>query len=254
VHCGWSMIGSTFGVELLASLPYDSICVDAQHGVGGPQNVLPFLQAMGSFPNRVPIVRAASNDSASVGHFLDAGARGIIMPMVNSREDAEFFVSSCRYPPDGKRSLGPLRAELLHNRDNKDGPCYLAAANANVVTMAMIETSQALESCEAIASTPGLDALFVGPFDLGVSLGVSEPGNVSGSSEGSRELREAVEHVKRTAHASGIRAAMFCPDGATARAMGEAGFDFVVPGPDYTHLRVGAEAQLFESKKCDPLE
>lgn len=220
------------------------MCVDLQHGVGGPQNILPFLQGMSSFPEKVPVVRAAGNDAATVGHILDSGARAVIMPMINTRSDADEFIASCRYSPEGQRSLAPLRAELLHNRRNPQGPSYLVSANKEIVTMAMIETSDGLNSCEEIAATPGLDALFIGPFDLGVALGVSAPGVVLGEDESNRELREAIEHVKRTAHAAGLKAAIFCNDGASARGMAAAGFDFVSVGNDANHLRNAAAAEL----------
>ena len=112
------MLASPFAAELLAgSLDYDAMVLDLQHGVGGPDHVYPLLQALGGADMAkgvVPLVRAASNDPASLGYALDAGARGVIMPLIDSRADAQQFVSACLHYPKGTRSWGPIRSDLMH--------------------------------------------------------------------------------------------------------------------------------------------
>ena len=164
VYNGWLMIPSTVSAEMMARQGWDSITIDMQHGLIDYVDALPMLQAI-SITDAVPIVRVPSLEAGIIGKMLDAGAYAIICPMVNTRAQAEYFVRSCRYAPDGHRSMGPVRATMYA------GPDYGLKANETVVSMAMIETGEAVENIEEILSVPGLDAIFVGPSDLSVSLG-----------------------------------------------------------------------------------
>ena len=182
----------------------------------------------------------ASNDAGTVGYALDAGARGVIMPMVNCQIDAEKFVNACRYPPVGERSLGPLRAEMVF-KERKPEEEYRKTDEP--VCMAMVETSRGIETCASIAAVQGLDALFVGPFDLGVAIGAPRPGDVE-----EPLLSEAITHVRRTAHAAGLKVGIYCPTGNAAAAMAAQGFDFVVPGNDAVQLRDSAVTALAQAR------
>ena len=164
----WLSIASSLSAELVANQDFDSVCIDLQHGGVDFQAAIPMLQAI-STTQRTPLVRAPWNEPAIIGKLLDAGAYGVICPMVNSRAECEAFVSACRYPPLGSRSSGPHRAVLY------GGPDYSAKANETILTFAMVETVQALDNLEAILTTPGLDAVYVGPSDLSLSMG-EKPG------------------------------------------------------------------------------
>ncbi len=162
---GWCAIPSSFSAELMAHMGWDSLVIDAQHGLIDYQAMVTMLQAI-STTAVTPMVRVPWNDPAAIMKALDAGAYGIICPMVNSRADCEAFVGACRYAPRGYRSSGPTRAVLY------GGPDYTAKANDTIVALAMIETREALANLDAIVTTPELDGVYVGPSDLSVSLGL----------------------------------------------------------------------------------
>src|SRR4051812_2789711 len=161
VDC-WVSGSSGLWVEAVGRLGYDSVVIDMQHTMAEYRDVVTAVIALAATPT-VPVVRVPGNDPILVGRVLDAGARGVMCPMVNTREQAERFVAACRYPPEGSRSYGPYRAA--------DGPRYFAEANADIVTFAQIETLEALGNLDEIAAVPGLDVLFVGPTDLSISGG-----------------------------------------------------------------------------------
>jgi 4-hydroxy-2-oxoheptanedioate aldolase len=163
---GWLAIPSSLSAELMAKQDWDAVCVDLQHGAIDYQTALTMLQAI-STTDATPIARIPGNDGAIIGKLLDAGAYGIICPMVNTRSQAEAFVKACRYPPQGHRSVGPLRASLYGGSD------YVQNANTTILTLAMIETAEAIDNLDDILSTPGLDGVYVGPSDLSVSMGES---------------------------------------------------------------------------------
>lgn len=156
---GWLHIPSTWSAEIMANAGWDSITVDTQHGMQGIESAMQMIQAICT-TDTVPIVRVNWNEPGIIMRMLDAGAYGIICPMINTRAECEAFVSACRYPPQGTRSYGPTRARIFAGDD------YPEHANDEVLTMAMVETKEALSNLEEIASVPGLDMIFVGPSDL----------------------------------------------------------------------------------------
>jgi len=178
-------------------------------------------------------VRLPSLSPSVVGHVLDAGAQGVICPLVNTPAEAEELVRACLYPPLGSRSFGPFRSSLMQDWDFNN-------SNEGTVKLAMIETRQGLDNVRDIVRTPGLDGLFVGPFDLGIGLGrplgdMNDP-----------ELREAIQLVRATAHDAGAKAGVFCRDGHFAAEMIELGFDLVVPGSDMGVLLDAASRSLVD--------
>jgi 4-hydroxy-2-oxoheptanedioate aldolase len=162
---GWLMVPSTFSAEIFAHAGFDWLCIDTQHGMIDYQTSLAMLQAI-STTETVPIVRVPWNEPGIIMKTLDSGAYGVIIPMVNSRAEAEAAVSYCRYAPRGVRSYGPGRAVLYAGRD------YYPQADDEVLCIVMIETHEAIENLEEIVSVPGVDAVYVGPSDLSVSLGL----------------------------------------------------------------------------------
>ena len=167
VHSGWCGLPSPLVAELVGREGFPAVTLDAQHGLWDLATILHGVAAIRQ-GGSAPIVRVPVGDFAMVSRALDFGAEGIIAPMINTVEDARAFVSFAKFPPQGERSWGPHRATTLAGiADQKD---YLRDANDAIVTFAMIETRTALDNLDAIAGTPGIDALFLGPSDLSIAL------------------------------------------------------------------------------------
>jgi len=169
---GWLAIPSAYSAELLARRDFDYVCVDTQHGLVDYSDSWQMLQAI-NLGSATPIVRVPWNEPGIIGKSLDAGARGVIVPMVNTVAEAQAAVRASRYPPHGGRSYGPARVI------RQEGPDYFSHANADVSVIPMIETAEAIANLDGILSVPGVDAVYVGPSDLSVSLGMP-PGNNDG--------------------------------------------------------------------------
>ncbi|MDX6750967.1 aldolase/citrate lyase family protein [Geminicoccaceae bacterium 1502E] len=161
---GWCSMPSPVAAEVMAHCGWDSITIDLQHGLIDYQAAVGMLQAI-STTETIPLARVPWREAGIIMKMLDAGAYGIICPMVNTRAQAEELVSYCNYAPKGQRSFGPIRATIYGGAD------YGAKANETILSMAMIETKQALENLDEILSTPGLDGIYVGPADLALSMG-----------------------------------------------------------------------------------
>ena len=160
----WVVTDNPVGTERVARLGYDYVALDLQHGMLGYQGMLHGLLAIDAGQRAAGLVRVEANLATPIGKALDAGAVGIIVPLINSAEDAAAAVAATRYPPDGIRSYGPMRSGL------RIGPTP-AEANASVLVFAMIETPEGLANVEQIAATPGLDGLYIGPSDLTLAVG-----------------------------------------------------------------------------------
>ena len=223
----WIASDSAFVAEAMAHQGWDSLTIDMQHGLIGVTEMHAMLAAVSSSPC-VPLVRVPWNEPGVIMKALDAGAYGVICPMINTREECERFVGACRYAPDGYRSVGPNRA-LIHG-----GADYLAKANETLLTLAMIETSQAMDNLQAICGTPGLDALLIGPADLGLSLGREPRGNQTDP-----VVVEAIDRILEAAKAHGLRTAIVNSTVEYSRQMIAKGFDLVTVTSDMGLLRAG---------------
>jgi 4-hydroxy-2-oxoheptanedioate aldolase len=162
---GWLSIPHCFATEVMAHTGLDWLCVDMQHGCVDYSDAVTMLTAISS-TDVTPLVRVPWNEPAMIMKVLDAGAYGVIVPMVSNRAEAERAVAACRYPPKGMRSNGPNRVLLYAGSD------YQKHANDEVICAAMVETAEGIEKLEEIASTPGLDAIYIGPTDLALALGL----------------------------------------------------------------------------------
>ncbi len=162
---GWLSIPHSFAAEVMAHTGLDWLCVDMQHGCVDYSDAVTMLTAI-STTDVTPLVRVPWNEPAMIMKVLDAGAYGVIVPMVSNRAEAERAVAACRYPPKGMRSNGPNRALLYGGAD------YQKHANDEMICAAMVETAEGIEKLEEIASTPGLDAIYIGPTDLALALGL----------------------------------------------------------------------------------
>ena len=166
VALGWLSTVDGFAVETMARAGFDSLVIDMQHGMAiGPDRAAAALQVIGQ-TDVVPVVRVPWNDPVPIQYVLDAGAYGVIVPMVNTVEEARKAVGACRYPPLGYRSNGANRARYYGGAD------YFTNANKEVICLVMIETAEAMENLEAIASVPGVDGFYIGPTDLAISMGL----------------------------------------------------------------------------------
>ena len=232
---GWLSIDSAYAAELVGTSGFDAVVIDCQHGMAGHAQMTAMLQALSHTP-AVPMVRVSQNNLAEVNRALDAGAYGLICPLVNSVSEATAFVRACRYPLNGvagDRSFGPARGLLYGGSD------YALHANAEVLAFAMIETKAALECVEDIAAVPQLDGLFVGPSDLGIALGLG-----TGAAHDHPVLAAAIERTRKAAHANGLAPGIWCSSAEMARAMGAQGFRFVVPGHDALWLKTEIARRL----------
>jgi 4-hydroxy-2-oxoheptanedioate aldolase len=226
---GWLHIPNAFAAELMAHQSWDSLTIDMQHGVVDYAAALGMLQAIATTPT-IPLARVPWNEPGMIMKMLDAGCFGIICPMINTRAECEAFVGACRYPPRGYRSFGPLRAALVAGAD------YSARADQIVIAMAMIETRQAVENIEAIVQTPGLDALYIGPADLGQSLGLGA--NVDPTEP---EVIAAIDHVLDVARRHGIAVGMHTASVEYAQRMAAKGMQFVTVGSDARLMAAAAQ-------------
>jgi len=229
---GWLAIPSTFSAETMASTPYDSITIDTQHGMVDFPDAVKMFAALSAYA-ATPLARVPWNDAGAIMKLLDAGAYGIVCPMINSREECERFVGACRYAPQGYRSFGPARG-LLYG-----GPDYAAHANDTIIAMAMIETRQALDNLDEIMSVDGLDAIYVGPNDLAISLG-----NPPNPEPTAANVVEAVDTILAAAKRHGVAAGIHCPHGASARDKVEKGFTFVTIANDARLMAQASTAEI----------
>jgi 4-hydroxy-2-oxoheptanedioate aldolase len=208
------------------------VCIDTQHGLIDYQTSVEMLRAI-STTAAVPIVRVPWNEPGIVMKSLDAGAYGVIIPMVNTRAEAEAAVSYCRYAPAGVRSYGPVRANLYAGRD------YFQNANETVLCIVMIETAQALENLDEILSVPGVDAAYIGPADLSVSLGLPPA-----SYHDDPKYAGAVQRVLDACRKHGVIPGFHGGNPANARARIEQGFRFVEVCADMEAMARTAAADL----------
>jgi len=232
---GWCSIGNTFTAEIMAAQGYDSVTVDVQHGALDYSSLLPMLQAMRA-SGVTPLARVPWLEPGIIMKALDAGAYGIICPMVSNADQAAEFVSYMRYPPQGQRSFGPTRVSFAAGAD------YGVKANGEMLAFAMIETAEGMANLQAIAATPGLDGLYVGPADL--TLGLAQGRLPAGFDREEPEMVDALKRILAACKANGLRAALHCgaPEYA-ARAIGW-GFDMTTVSGDSRLLAAAAAASV----------
>jgi 4-hydroxy-2-oxoheptanedioate aldolase len=220
---------------ILAREAYDAVTLDMQHG----------MYDLAAVVRAVPLVAGAGKPALAripVGEFqtasklLDAGASGIIAPMINSVANARRFASFMKFPPVGERSWGPLASLMLSGLQPAD---YLKRANGFSLAFAMIETREALAAIDDILAVDGIDAVFLGPSDLSITLSRGEALNLTGA-----EVEKALEHALSRAKAAGKIAGAYAPSGERAAEFARRGFTFIAVGSDTLALRTGAQAAL----------
>jgi 4-hydroxy-2-oxoheptanedioate aldolase len=221
----WAGIPSSITAELAALAGYDYVCVDLQHGLGTEATMVSMFhgtQAGGA----VPLARLAWNEPWLIMRALDLGAAGVILPLIDNAGQAAKAVEACRYPPLGRRSYGPIRAELVA------GTAVPAELGADALCFAMIETRDGLDNLDEIAATPGLDGLYIGPSDLSIALGLPPRAVAVDPGEDRQALAEAIDRVREACIANGIVPGMHCAGGAAAERYARDGFRLITVGVD----------------------
>jgi 4-hydroxy-2-oxoheptanedioate aldolase len=226
----WLAIPSSLSAEAIARSGYDYVCVDLQHGLIDYPDAAEMLLAI-SGTGATPFVRVPDNDFSAINRALDAGALGIIIPMIHSSDDAHRCVSACRYPPDGKRSYGPVRASM------SAGPNYFQRANELIACVPMIETRQALEEIESILAVPGVDAVYIGPNDLSLSLGLGPGADNPGP------YQQAYLAVAAACVAHGVVAGIHARSDLAAKHLAN-GFKMITVSTDLSLIQDGAARDL----------
>jgi 4-hydroxy-2-oxoheptanedioate aldolase len=216
----------------MAHLGFDWLCVDLQHGLIDYTDLREMLPAI-STSETTPLVRVPWNEPYEIMKVLDAGAMGVIVPMVNNRAEAERAVASCRYPPQGYRSFGPMRAALY------GGAGYAEEANREVACVVMIETAEGLAKVDEIASTPGVDGVYIGPSDLALAIGLRPVGDF-----GVTAHVDAVARIQAACRARRVALGIHTTSAEATRRYLDAGFQFVTLGSDGGFLGRAAASDL----------
>ena len=229
---GFSMgLGSALSAEILSDSGADYILLDRQHGSWGDDSTIAALIAMRG-GSAVPMARVLQNDFGLIGRLLDEGMMGIIIPMVNTPDDAKKAADACRFPPIGNRSWGWGRTRM-------NGGDYSDWIDDQVFVAVQIETAEAVENVEAILATPGVDGCWVGPSDLSLSLGV-HPSKMDSSEAHANALQKVLKACENTGKIPGI-AARSIEDGVQRAGLG---FQFITAGSDVGFIIAGANAAL----------
>ena len=232
----WLSIPDAFSTEVMAQIGFDWLCIDMQHGLMSYTQALAMLQAI-STTDVVPIARVPWNEPSIIMKMLDAGAWGVVVPLINTRADAEAAVAACRYPPLGIRSFGPTRASVYAGAD------YASRANDEVLCIVMIETKQALDNLDEIMSVPGVDACYIGPADLSFALGLpprmdnEEPSHVA-----------AVARILEAARRHGVVPGIHTGGPAFAARCIKQGFQMVTLTSDGSAMARGAWREMQEMR------
>jgi 4-hydroxy-2-oxoheptanedioate aldolase len=236
VFSAWCNLGSPIVAETIAREGFACVVLEQQHGLWDTASIVIGIGAV-RLAGSTPAMRVPLADFAFTSRALDMGAEAIIAPMINSAADARQFVSAAKYPPLGERSWGPTRAMSLQGKTSAVD--YLREANDGTLTLAMIETREALANVDAIAGTPGVDALFVGPYDLSVALSNGNAQDIMAP-----EVERAVDQIGHAAIKAGKIPGIYCKDANRALAMAKRGFRFLAVGSDHGIIREGAAAMM----------
>ncbi len=236
----WLTIPSIISAETVARVGYDYVCIDNQHGVNDYQQTVAMAQAI-LLGGGTPICRVPWNEPGIIGKMLDAGIEGIIVPMVNSVAEAQAVVRAGRYAPIGARSFGPVVAGM--RRSN-----HFDWAGDGIALIPMIETVEAISNLDDILAVPGIDAIYVGPADLSITLGL-KPGNNDGDSTFDDALATIVAGCRKAGVVPGIHATA-----ALVERRLEQGFRMITVTSDTLAMRASLVADLATARGARPSE
>ena len=232
----WCSIPSAVTAETMSMNDFDSITIDMQHGLVDYQMALNMLQVI-SGSGKTPMVRVPWNEPGIIMKSLDAGALGIICPMINTPQDATNFVGATKYAPVGHRSSGPTRAMMVH------GPEYHNESNDNIISLAMIETVEALDNVEKIAATEGLTGIYIGPSDLSISMGYKP-----GLDRSEPEMVEAIKRIETACINNNIKVGIHCLSPSYLKDKLSNGFNLATLASDVRIYSAGIAENLKEAK------
>jgi len=236
----WLTIGNGFAAEVTSSQGFDSIVLDGQHGVMAYNDMLSILQSTLAY-DVTALVRVPWLEPGAIMRAMDAGAEGIICPMVNNRQQAEELVSYMRYPPLGTRSFGPTRIGVSAGAD------YASKANEQILCIAMIETAEAMQNLDQIVSTPGLDGIYIGPADL--TLGITNGRLAPGADYEDVEIVEAIKKILAACKAQNIAACLHCGSAEYAAKAFGWGFDLCTLNSDARFLALAASESVKRARE-----
>lgn len=231
----WISLASNIVAEYLTHSGWDWLCVDTEHSPVGFEQTVACFQAICT-SGTIPMARVAWNDHVLIKRLLDNGAMGIVVPMVNTKEEAEKAAGAMRYPPEGYRSVGSGRASAY-------GDDYVTAANKEILCVVQVESMESVNNAEAIMSVEGVDACFIGPNDLAASMGIPY-GKASQHPEHEAAMMKVLEACKKVGKAAGIHA--MSPEDVNRRV--EQGFQFVACGSDAKFLRDAVKGAVSKIK------
>ncbi|WP_433622159.1 HpcH/HpaI aldolase family protein [Nocardia sp. CA-120079] len=227
----WLFLREPLAAISAANQGYDYVCVDMQHGLAGDSDIGDLLGPLavgGAFPT----VRVAGNDATVIGRVLDAGARAVIIPMVNTAAEARAAVEACYYAPTGKRSVGPLAAGTYYGRG------YLGTANDDVWCIPMIETEEAVANIDEILAVPGVRAIYVGPADLSLSMNIGLD-----TTQDDPRLVQTLAHIAKSARRAGVLPGIHA-SAELARGRADMGYRMITVGYDWLPLVAGLDESL----------
>jgi len=227
------MLADPAVAELLAATDFDYVCVDLQHGLGTFSELPTMLQAMRS-AGRAPVVRVPWNDPAHVMRAVDTGAAAVVVPMVNSEQDARLAASACRFPPAGVRSWGPMWGDA-----RRDGALPPQQQDDDVLCIVMVETRAGLEAIDDIVAVPGVDAVYIGPNDLALGCGFGRQ-----SYRDSEEVDALIQRIVQACRRAGVVAGLHCSDVEMALHWAGRGVRMLTVATDTTLLRRAADQTL----------
>lgn len=235
----WCNTPDTYVAELMAHVGFDALLLDMQHGMTiGPDRAGPWLQTV-STTDTVPMVRVPWNEPFFIQWALDAGAYGIVVPLVNNYEEATKAGGACRYPPLGYRSTGANRGRFYGGAD------YMQHANEEIICLVMIESIRTVDHLEEMASAPGIDGFYIGPGDLALSLGIT-------SGDQSAEHAKACQKVLEVAKSHGLIAGIHCGSPEAVLKRQAEGFMFCQVMTDVSALSAAAGVALQAVRSAKP--
>lgn len=237
----WLSTADTYIAEVIANVGFDAMLLDMQHGMTiGPDRAGLWLQAV-STTDTVPMVRVPWNEPVFIQWALDAGAYGVLVPLVNTREEATKAGRACRYPPLGYRSVGPNRVRLYAGAD------YVQQANEEIICLVMVEDIKTVARIEELAEAPGIDGFYIGPADLAMSMGLA----LTNYRESARHA-EACQKVLDVAKAHDLIAGVHCGSSEEVVQRINQGFMFCPAVSDVGAVRAGANAALQTVRGAKP--
>ncbi len=233
----WLSMSSSQSAEIAGRAGFDYVCVDMQHGIADYPAVVEMVQAI-ELGGATPIVRVPHNEPGIIGRVLDAGAKGVVIPMVNSVAQAQAAVAACKYPPLGARSFGPVLAAARADA----GEHYFDVANETTACIPMIETRQAVEQLDDILAISGVDAIYVGPADLSISYGYGPR-----YTDEHADYKATLEHIAARCAAHGIAAGIHSTAALSADRRGK-GYRMQTVAGDALALRGGITSDLHTAR------